>query len=314
MKIKERWIKLVILFFVMIGGICAAEIRVHAEELYFNNSGDLVFSTYDRKATSGIRYHTIGWVLKRYDDEIGARGQYTVNIPKSGYLYEMIDPANPAYIYSVFVIDGDTILDRVGNASGTWRNQLEKYGGYVYIDSLMTVKENGIPKGGIYQNGVPYGEVYYTYEGIRNARNWADGDKLAAYFGLKVKYPYVPPKYSLIFDQEVSTKFTFQSKPSGSFHVASRGKGKEVYDVALGIPSGEDLYVEGSTEKFCYEAEYSKISGQIRIPVQIVTIYQLKWIDRKGRYHQENQRVERWYLVNRKYSYVAVGQVKSCFL
>lgn len=311
MKLKEIWMKLVILFFVITGGICTTDICARAEELYFNDSGDLVFSTYDRKATSGIRYYTIGWVLKRYDDEIGASGQYTVNIPKSGYLYEITDPANPAYIYSVFVIDGDTILERIGNASGTWKSQLEKYGGYVYIDSLLTVKENGIPQGGIYQNGMVYGEVYHTYQGIRNARNWADGDKLAAYFGLKVKYPYVSPRYSLVFDKEVSDTFMFQSKPFGSFRVASGTKEKEVYDVSAGIPSGSDLYVEGSTEKFCYEAEYQKISGQIRIPVQIVTIYQLKWTDTKGIYHQENQRVERWYYVNRGYTYVAVGKVRS---
>lgn len=62
---------------------------VSAEELYFNNQGDMIFSAYDKRASGGIRYRTMGWVIKRYEDSIGASGQYSVNLPMSGFFMKL---------------------------------------------------------------------------------------------------------------------------------------------------------------------------------------------------------------------------------
>ena len=87
-----------------------------AEELYFNESGDLIFSVYDKIATNEIKYKTIGWVIKRYNDVLQADGQNSVNISKSGFIYQIPDQENPEYCYTTFIVDGDAIMDRISQA------------------------------------------------------------------------------------------------------------------------------------------------------------------------------------------------------
>ena len=94
---------------------------VLAEELYFNEEGDLVFSMHDKIATSGIKYKTIGWVIKRYDDGLYTSGQSFVNIPRSGFIYRIPDPENPEYRYTTFVVDGAMIMERIAQTSKIWR-------------------------------------------------------------------------------------------------------------------------------------------------------------------------------------------------
>lgn len=264
---------------------------VSAEELYFNNQGDMIFSAYDKRASGGIRYRTMGWVIKRYEDSIGASGQYSVNLPRSGFFYEITDPSNPDYVYTTFVIASETILKRIADVSAEWRNQLYKYGGYVYVDSIMTVTEDGVPMGNMADDGTMYGEIYNTYEGIRNAREWADGDRLAVYFGLKVKYPALSGALEEITTITAILDKTYSVQAENEAGFGSLRPGEERYDVARGIPSGESVYLSGKVQKFMYDISVQEISGVVNIPVKVGTVYHLN-----GMIHREiSARKIRWW-------------------
>lgn len=284
---------------------------VSAEELYFNNQGDMIFSAYDKRASGGIRYRTMGWVIKRYEDSIGASGQYSVNLPMSGFFYEITDPSNPDYVYTTFVIASETILKRIADVSAEWRNQLYKYGGYVYVDSIMTVTEDGVPMGNIADDGTMYGEIYNTYGGIRNAREWADGDRLAVYFGLKVKYPALSGALEEITTITAILDKTYSVQAENEAGFGSLRPGEERYDVARGIPSGESVYLSGKVQKFMYDISVQEISGVVNIPVKVGTVYHLKWYDTSGNLCEEDQVVERWYYVTKPFSYTKVTGAKK---
>lgn len=66
-------------------------------------------TTHDKKATSAIIYRTIGWVIKRYDMPINARGQQYAIIPVSNNVKYRDDPNNPAYMYCYYTGTKDTI-------------------------------------------------------------------------------------------------------------------------------------------------------------------------------------------------------------
>ena len=303
--------RIIFIFFTILFISLAVSGTAFAEELYFNESGDLIFSTYDKKATSQVKYKTVGWVIKRYNDSIYAEGQNFVNIPKSGYIYEMADPGNPEYLYTTFIMDGTVIMNCIAQVSKEWEKQLRSYGGYVYIDSIMTICEWGMDTGGIYSSGEMYGEIYNSYEGIRNARAWADGDTLRAYYDLMVKYPYTVTPLSIRFVTLRVDNHVAESRPASSFKIGSFEADNEKYDVSQGIPSGENLYLYGTADKFKYRIDYQEISGAVYVPVMITTTYKLKWYDTVGNYHEENQWVDRWYYVKKDFDYTQVINVKK---
>lgn len=304
--------KIIFIFLTILFISLPASKTVFAEELYFNEGGDLVFSMHDKIATSGIKYKTIGWVIKRYDDELYASGQSFVNIPRSGFIYRMPDPENPEYRYTTFVVDGAMIMDRIAQISSEWKNQLQKYGGYVYLDSIMTVTEYGTDMGEIDEAGNLHGEAYQTYEGIRNAREWADGDKLRAYYNLMVQYPCAPvTPPELIFTDSREEARSYTSSVASSFKVGSFLPENEKYNVSLGIPSGEDLYIYGVADQFRYFIHWKKVTGYADIPVKVTKTYELRWYDSSGIYHAEQQTVGRWYHVRRDYEYIRLESAEK---
>lgn len=304
--------KIIFIFLTILFLSLSASKTVFAEELYFNEGGDLIFSMHDKIATSEIKYKTIGWVIKRYDDELYADGQNFVNIPRSGFIYRMLDPENPEYCYTTFVVDGVMIMERIAQTSSEWKNQLQKYGGYVYLDSIMTVVEYGTDMGEIDNAGSLHGEVYQTYETIRNAREWADGDKLQAYFNLTVQYPDFPETpLELVFTDSNEENGSYSSAVASAFKIGSFSPQNEKYDVSLGIPSGEDLYLYGVADQFRYCVDWKKITGYVNIPVKVIKVYKLEWYDRFGVYHAEQQSVDRWYHVRRDYEYIRLEKTEK---
>ncbi len=305
-------IRMVTFLLTILTGCLLATWSVYGDdELYFNDSGDLVFSTYDKSATSGTRYKTIGWVIKRYEDTIIAPGQYSVNLARSGYLYQTEDPANPGYIYSTFIIDGSYILGRVRTVSTEWESQLKKYGGYIYIDSIMTVSEQGADQGSISTDGVMQGECYNTYEGIRSARGWADGDKLRGYYNLRVKYPYLVTELPKRIVRTEVKNLTEKMGGTGNFTVGSYKAGQEKFDVSQGIPSGEELYVKGEAERDYCVINYQDVKGSVYVPVKIVTDYTLRWTDTVGNFRSEPCQIIRWYYAKKDFRYKGIKSYQN---
>lgn len=173
------------------------------ESLYFDQEGNLVFATYDRAATSKIRYLTAGWTIKKYDEPLSYKGQVYGTISKPEFYYKVQDKNNPEYVYVYFIMKKKDVMSVINKASSVWGAGLEKYGGTIYIDSVMTVTEYGVQKGGLYSNGVGWGEIYYDYWGISKARWWADPTCLKAYFDISVAFPPQTAKPPAVYKDNV---------------------------------------------------------------------------------------------------------------
>lgn len=208
-KIKKTYLKnVVIVFGVMVIMLVVllldedktygyADTNLYKETLEFDSNGNLRMTTHDKKATSAIIYRTIGWVIKRYDMPINARGQQYAIIPVSNNVEYRDDPNNPAYMYCYYTGTKDTIEKVIDSVSKEWKNQLFKYGDHVYIDEIMTVVERGNVLGGFNADGKSFwGEVYFDYDGISQARPWASKESLKTHYDKKVYFPsQVKEKY-----------------------------------------------------------------------------------------------------------------------
>ena len=285
------------IFFLAIFGLSPIIVKAN-EELYFDCDGNLYYVTREKKATSSVKYYTIGWTIKRYDMPIDVPGQQYVIVTKSNYKPDEVDPNNDKYVYCYYRSDKEEILQAVKSVSTEWYNTLVRYGDTVYIDSVMTVKVDGEQKGYLYQGGQYTGEVYFDYEGIAGARDWASPESLRVNFGMSVEFPM------LYRSQTTSIVVLSQDTINVSSSMfSSASNGAIDYDIASGIPSGEKMYFQSSVSKGIYTASLNKISGEMKIDVEVPVTYILRWTDYYGVKREEKKVVKRYYTVNRKFSY-----------
>ncbi len=305
----KKWFKVVVLlFFCVVFCTFFSIVALASEEIYFDDEGNLIYITYDKKATSSVSYKAIGWILKRYDAPINEPGQQYVIVRKIEYAVE--DPDNPGYLYCYFWSDRDEILDAVEEKSDVWRKQLEKYGDMVYIDNVMTVCNNRVPLGNVDENGKCTGEVYYTYEGIKNARPWANKEYLKAYFDIKLRFPVLTKVPKFAYEETNCTMGVLQGGTMNSLTIGSNIYGKEEYDIEEGVPGGEKLYFLGSCDSFCYKLDYFRYTYKLYLPVEVKTKYTLKWVDLDGKALSETRTVSRWYLVPKVISFTSIDDFK----
>lgn len=292
------------IFFLAIFGL--SPIVAKANELYFDCDGSLYYVTREKKATGSVKYYTIGWTIKRYDMPIDAPGQQYVIVTKSNYKPDEVDPQDSRYVYCYYRSDKEEILEAVKSVSLDWYNTLELYGDTVYIDSVMTVKVGDEQKGYLYQGGQYTGEVYFDYEGIASARDWASPSSLLAKFGMSVEFPalYKPMSTGIeVLRQEPC------SVSSSLFSSATNGSND--YDISNGIPSGEKLYFQSSVSKGLYTLYLNKVSGEMRIDVEVPVTYILRWTDYYGVQQEETKVVKRYYTVKRQFTYYAYDQLRE---
>lgn len=164
------------------------------EKLEFDKDGNLVMTTYDKTATSNVTYQTIGWTIKRSQGSVS--GNESIRIKLTASAASKVDPNNSAYEYHYFQCTKETIFNQIEHGSQEWMHELYTNGGTVYLDAIMTVCEGGVPKGGMTADGKVYGEVYFTYDGIAGARNWADKQSLRSHFNKSVDFP---PNVKLLY-------------------------------------------------------------------------------------------------------------------
>lgn len=301
-KIIVRVIVAVLMFFII---FCLKGERIYAgEEVYFDDEGNLIYITYDKKASGSISYKAIGWIIKRYDAPMDAPGQQYVIVRKIEYAVD--DVNNPGYLYCYFWSDKDEILGAVEKVSKEWRTQLEKYGDMVYIDNVMTVCNNRVPLGNVDKNGVCTGEVYYTFEGISTARGWAQPQYLKSYFDIKLRFPILYKQPEKSFSTVFKTTDVVNSNVLNSVKIDSHSLGEEEYDITLGMPAGEDVYFNGICDRFYCNVKYSRYQVVAYVPVKVNTTYTIKWKNINGEAMSEVRTISRWYLVGKNVSYTTI--------
>ena len=277
---------------------------LYAEMLGFDEQGNLLMTTRDKVATGQIRYKTIGWTIKRYDLPIGAAGNETVTIMLEENREPLPDPEDDRYIYSYFYCDKDTIFQSIGKASQQWLSELYNNGGIVYMDAVMTVCENGQPCGSLSNSGNEYqGEVYFDYEGIAYARNWAAREELQSHFNKQVLFP-ANPSYLIQEDFSEEKELCVGMNEAKDIILPARADiaAENIFDVEQGIPGGENVYVQGQGGIYAYRIVYERCYGKKKFPVVIQTNYQLSWWENNVFYGDGGSRIQTYY-VEREYSY-----------
>ena len=121
--------------------VAADETDLYHESLKFDSNGNLLITTRDKKASSSVRYRTIGWIVKRAQTGSGARQYIRVKPEQSSE--SRTDPSDPNYTFNYFKCDRTLIFAKIGAVSKEWQKDLYKNGGIVYLDAIMTVVENG---------------------------------------------------------------------------------------------------------------------------------------------------------------------------
>lgn len=326
-KIKKTYLKnivtifrvMVILLVVLLLGedkiYGYSDTNLYKETLEFDSNGNLRMTTHDKKATSAIIYRTIGWVIKRYDMPINARGQQYAIIPVSNNVKYRDDPNNPAYMYCYYTGTKDTIEKVIDSVSKEWKNQLFKYGDHVYIDEIMTVVERGNVLGGFNADGRSFwGEVYFDYEGISQARPWASKESLKTHYDKKVYFPsQVKEKYFRKTEMKIG-EVTNKKETECKMDIGEGSKFASRYDIEKAVPTGESLYVDGKADSYFYNMVFSKNIISVSIPLKFVITYTLKWKDYSGTLRSEKKEIIQWYYVNRSASYYMVEECKVQYL
>lgn len=252
---------------------------LYEESLSFDSHGNLHMTTHDKKASGGVRYRTIGWVMRR-TKEAGGKGQ-AVRLKLEEEGISQPDPAHPGYMFTNFKCAGDLIFTKIGEAAADWQMDLYQNGGFVYLDAIMTIVENGVAKGSMDADGMLRGEVYTTAAGIMNARDWADPKALLTHYNKEVFFPAIPKMVlsnSEKAQEEIIGFWYGQEECRSQNEVRIRaaqlnGNGEPQFDVAKGIPTGEQVVAEGNLQKYYYEGFLKHCFGIVPVPVEITVTY-----------------------------------------
>lgn len=240
----------------------------YKEVLKFDDQGNLLMTTHDRKATTAVTYGTLGWTIKRYDlpadhpDNQCARIRLEDNLPPRD------DPEDFRYIYAYFYCDKDVIYNSIYATSPEWAREWMSQGGTVYLDGIMTVYQAGQPQGWLAEDANSWsGEVYFTYEEIAGARPWKDTSGLRTHFDKSLSFGG-NPEYQDTDEEEVRIDYyncdENGTQAGGGIRIGAGERGSEPFDVTLGIPTGEPLYVAGEISKLWYQCTYRHFFGTRR--------------------------------------------------
>ncbi len=292
-----------ILFLVL---ICTINpIIVNANELFFDEEGNLYFHTRDRKYSGAVGYKTLGWVIKRYDMPMNAKEQQYVIVKKEIYKPMEVDPSDDRYVLSYFRSDRDEILSAIKNVSLEWYDTLNSYGEDVYIDSVMTVCSQTEDCGTLYKNGSYEGEVYFTYDGIVNARGWTNMsvELLKSHYDMVLEFPQQVDDWEP-YVEILSTKYIdIGTSRYASFFMGAGSYGEEGFDILKGIPSGERLYLKGYADGSQGVLHLKKVTAKLVECVEVPVTYKMKWVDYYGNNKEDTRDILRYYAVERIFSY-----------
>ena len=292
--------------------VAADETDLYHESLKFDSNGNLLMTTRDKKASSSVRYRTIGWIVKRTPEASGSTESIRLKLKQNGV--SQTDPTDPNYRFTYFKCDKSLIFAKIAAVSSEWQKDLYQNGGMVYLDAVMTVVENGEALGYMDESGILHGEVYTTAAGIMNARAWADAQALRTHFNKAVSFPPLP---GLLIpdagkDEEERLRIAYgeeECRQCNTLHIRAAPEDDPEFDVTKGIPTGEDAFVTGELQKYYYEGLLTHCYGMAAVPVEIAVTYTYPVETEEG-ITTESYTSNVTYYVNRPYSYYKIERLQ----
>ncbi len=184
--------------------------------------GKITFNITSTAASSGIRYKTVGWTVRREDASIctyDSKGKHCDPTgPGSASIegLEQVDqyPQNPAPgtpVTTFFEVPETRVTKALTD------NGLEgiKQNDQLYLYAIMIVTQNGNKIGG----------PYYTLDGIKKAQPWAHPDDLDDYYGVPVTYDSPDFPVDIVCKTETGAVIP---DPACTFHKGDYKAGEEI--------------------------------------------------------------------------------------
>lgn len=154
-------------------------------------------ASYDKIATTKIRYRTIGYTLKQTRGEIQEGSSTIVRREEDGEDTHEDKPEliKEGYMITYHKVNSTEMYDQIDKVNSEWVNELYNNGGGIYLDGILTINQYDKILGSLEKDKdtgkyVTSGEVYRTAPGIKSARGWMDPDVLDTHFN---KYVYFYP-------------------------------------------------------------------------------------------------------------------------
>lgn len=267
-------VALLLVFWCLMPIFVPADTGSNQENLRFDSEGNLRMTTHDKKAGGAVRYKTLGWVLRRTKEGVGE----SVRLKLEAEGAPRPDPDRPGYVFTDFICTWDLIFAKIGAASTEWQEELYQNGGVVCLDAIMTVVENGKALGSMDAGGVLRGEVYTTAAGIMNARDWADPQALLTHYNKEVLFPALPGLFVPLMKEDYTDEVPFsygqqECRIYNETRIQAMGRDHPQFDVTKGIPTGEQLFVSGTLQKYYYEGRLRHHYGVVSVPVEVTVSY-----------------------------------------
>ena len=196
----RRLLVIVLLFSILLGGAYTTKAGVldNAYEFYHTYGNRIIFSAtsdtdgyiyYASRAkknlSSSIRYSTIGWKATVYNTSGGVLQEVYYKMA-GNYLKVIESRTVDEYLYVLHAVSLKDFKSRLNQSA---LNALNAGNCDIIFDACITLKVNGVERGGMTDDGISWGSVYTTYQGIVNAVQWttATQESLKTYYGKSVE-------------------------------------------------------------------------------------------------------------------------------
>jgi hypothetical protein len=196
---------------------------VHAEPPQVNiEKGKIKFVIASTAATSGIRYKTVGWTVRREERSvctINATGKHCDPTGPGAAFIEGLeqvgqqpDPPIPGELLTTYFEVPEARVTKALTDNGLEGIQQNDQ---LYLYAIMIVTQNGKQIGG----------PYYTLDAIKKAQPWAHPEDLDDYFGVPVTYDSPDFPVDIVCKTESGTVI---ADPACTFHKGDYKAGEEI--------------------------------------------------------------------------------------
>ncbi len=121
------------------------------------------------------------------------------------------------------------------------------------------------------------------------------------YYKRRGNVAYLTDKYNMNGEQMLV---------GGKLSIGAGNKEEQNFDVKYGVPSGENLYVEGEMNKFGYCVRYANLYGYSTRAVTVISRYTMQWSDENGVPCTRMVEQAEVYYVDKPYSYWSIEQLE----